>query len=208
ANSHSSISRPARVLWASHRRMTHGSATHSTPPASQWAACSRLPRLIAKTSSAPVAAKMLPARTPPHIAATTAPTLARIAAKPLTRKAPPWQRRAHSQAITSAATTVRACRYRPPSQIAASATGASTSADSTRSRNAPASAGANRRSVAPLAPAIISYRLFEVHLPEIRPQRRGKHELRIGALPQQEVADPLFAAGPDQQIRVGNIGRE
>src|SRR5579885_621501 len=71
-----------------------------------------------------------------------------------------------------------------------------------------ASARANRGPVAALAAAVVGDRLFEVAAPEIRPQRLGEDELGIGALPQQEIADALLAAGADQQVRVGQIGGE
>src|SRR3974390_128616 len=42
---------------------------------------------------------------------------------------------------------------------------------------------------------------------ELRPQRIGKIQFRIGKIPQQEIADPAFAAGADQEIGIGNAGR-
>lgn len=41
-------------------------------------------------------------------------------------------------------------------------------------------------------------------LPEIRPERAGEVELRVGGL-QQEVAGPLYAAGPDDQVGAGEL---
>ena len=40
----------------------------------------------------------------------------------------------------------------------------------------------------------------QIRRPEIRPHHASKHQLGIGALPQQEVAEPPLAAGADQQI--------
>src|SRR5450759_1626423 len=40
---------------------------------------------------------------------------------------------------------------------------------------------------------------------EVRPQQVGEIELRIGKLPQQKVADSMFAAGADEQIRLGRV---
>src|SRR5579872_2300394 len=129
--------------------------------------------------------------------------MATISTCAATPAVPPPQRRPHSQAITIAAATVRAVRNGPPNQIAAIGSGANASADSIRSRREPASAGANRCSVAPLTPAIIGDRLFEVGAAEIGPQRLGKDQLGIGALPEQEIADALLAAGADKKIRIG-----
>ena len=39
---------------------------------------------------------------------------------------------------------------------------------------------------------------------KIRPGNRGKIKLRICQLPQQEIGNPLFIAGSDQQIRIRN----
>src|SRR5579862_7187681 len=41
---------------------------------------------------------------------------------------------------------------------------------------------------------------------EIRPQGIGDENLRVGNLPEQEVADAHFAAGADEQIGVGEAG--
>src|SRR6266478_1072104 len=38
---------------------------------------------------------------------------------------------------------------------------------------------------------------------EIRPQRFGHENLRIGNLPEQKITDAHLAAGPDQQIGIG-----
>ena len=43
-------------------------------------------------------------------------------------------------------------------------------------------------------------------LGEIREEHRGKIELRIGALPQQEARQALLAAGTDDELRVRNPG--
>jgi hypothetical protein len=43
----------------------------------------------------------------------------------------------------------------------------------------------------------------EIGRPEIRPHHRPEEQLRIRALPQEEVAEALLASGPDQEIDVG-----
>src|SRR5471030_1360886 len=45
-------------------------------------------------------------------------------------------------------------------------------------------------------------------LAEIRPQRVDEYQLGVGALPEQEIADALLAAGADQQVWIGNAGGE
>src|SRR5204863_5371442 len=56
---------------------------------------------------------------------------------------------------------------------------------------------------APLAASELVECLAQVCLAEVRPERLGEDELRIRALPEQEVRESLLARGPDQQIRVG-----
>src|SRR5689334_24586715 len=42
--------------------------------------------------------------------------------------------------------------------------------------------------------------------PEVGPQRVAAVELRVRRLPDEEVREPLLAAGPDHEIRVGQAG--
>ena len=42
---------------------------------------------------------------------------------------------------------------------------------------------------------------------EIRPERRNENELAIGRLPEQEIRQPLLAAGADDEIRIRQIRR-
>src|SRR5579884_2183448 len=51
-------------------------------------------------------------------------------------------------------------------------------------------------------------RLEEMDLLEVRPVDVGEVQLRVGDLPQEEVAEPLLAPGADQEIRVGQIRRK
>src|SRR5262249_31956496 len=41
---------------------------------------------------------------------------------------------------------------------------------------------------------------------EIRPELIAKNQLRVGALPEQVVGDPLLAAGPDEEVWVVHVG--
>ena len=50
--------------------------------------------------------------------------------------------------------------------------------------------------------------LGQIVLGKIRPQPVDEHHLGIGALPQQKIADALFAAGADDQIGIGQSGGE
>src|SRR3954447_19920500 len=50
-------------------------------------------------------------------------------------------------------------------------------------------------------------RLLEGSAVEVRPELVAEHELGVRALPEQEVRDPLFAAGADQKVRVVHLGR-
>src|SRR3989339_1067404 len=54
----------------------------------------------------------------------------------------------------------------------------------------------------PLALLIIFDRLEEVALAEVRPEHLCKIELGVRHLPEEKIADPVFTAGPDKQIRI------
>src|SRR5690606_34753476 len=54
---------------------------------------------------------------------------------------------------------------------------------------------------APLPHCETGQRLLEMAWREIRPQHVGEPHFRVGRLPQQEVRQPHFARGADQQIR-------
>src|SRR5436190_14693125 len=52
----------------------------------------------------------------------------------------------------------------------------------------------------PIAPAKVRQRLAEIVRRELRPHLFHEQQLGVRAFPQQEVAQPLLASGPDQQI--------
>src|SRR5215469_16589124 len=204
ANIQNSVPRP--VLLLSHSRIMQGSATHRLPAASHSGAAARSCNATRHTTTAPPSASAAPAARPNSPAAMTA-----TAMTPISTGAsfdPPPHRWPHSQAMTAAAPTVRTISKGPPNQMPTIGSGARTSADRTRRRSDPPLTGANRRPIAPLAPTIIGDCLLQIVTAEIGPQRLGEDELGIGALPQQEVADALLAAGADQQIGIGDVGGE
>src|SRR5579864_2318460 len=109
-----------------------------------------------------------------------------ITAMPPPPSEAPRHRRAHSQAMPAEAIAITIGSQGQPNHAAAIAIGASTSAERVRSLSEPwepRSAGANRRTVAAFAPAILRNRLFEVAAPEIRPQRLGEDQFGVCALP-------------------------
>ena len=53
----------------------------------------------------------------------------------------------------------------------------------------------------------LAQRLLEGLAVEVGPQLLAEDELRVGALPEQVVGDPLLAAGADQQVGVVHLGR-
>src|SRR5580704_18979340 len=165
--------------------MMQGSATHKQPAAIQRGASWPCRSSAHHTSAAPRSAIPAPAPIPASAAAATASATAPISAPP------PPHSRLHSQAMITAAATVRAHRNGPPSQIATSGSGASTSAERIRSLSDPL-ARANRGPVTPIATAEIGDGLLQIGPAEIGPQRLGEHQLGIGALPQQEIADALL----------------
>src|SRR3979411_1604962 len=58
-----------------------------------------------------------------------------------------------------------------------------------------------------LAALVFGNRVLECRAVEIRPIDRKKPELAVGGLPQQEIGKPLLAAGADDEVRVGQVGR-
>ena len=55
---------------------------------------------------------------------------------------------------------------------------------------------------------VIEQRSGERYFVEIRPEHIGDVQLGVGQLPEQEVADALFAAGANQQVRINLPGSE
>ena len=52
---------------------------------------------------------------------------------------------------------------------------------------------------------VVEDRLVEIALTEVGPKEIHEAELRVGQLPEQEVADPLFATGTDEQVGIRYI---
>ena len=48
---------------------------------------------------------------------------------------------------------------------------------------------------------------IELGFPKIGPERLGHHQLSIGNLPEQKIADPHLAAGANEHIGVGDVAR-
>src|SRR5471030_3005624 len=99
-----------------------------------------------------------------------------------------------------------------PYQMATRHSGARTAADAMRTSkprkrrgDAPKGLAADA-AIAPLAPPELGDSFLEMGLVEVGPQRVDEHQLGVGALPEQEVADALLAAGADQQVGIGNAG--
>ena len=59
----------------------------------------------------------------------------------------------------------------------------------------------------PLAPVIFLDRAFKRCAVEVGPIGRNEHELAVGGLPQQEIRQPLLAAGADDQVGIGQVRR-
>src|SRR3954454_20202750 len=55
----------------------------------------------------------------------------------------------------------------------------------------------------PLPRGVRPQRAQEVDVPEVRPVGLAEVELAVGALPEQEAAEPLLATGADHQVRIG-----
>src|SRR3954453_7260507 len=63
------------------------------------------------------------------------------------------------------------------------------------------------RPEAPLALLVLAQACLEGLAAEVGPELVAEDELRVRALPEQVVGDPLLAAGPDQQVGVVHLGR-
>jgi hypothetical protein len=61
---------------------------------------------------------------------------------------------------------------------------------------------------AALARVEFRHRFFQIGPSEIGPHRAGKQQFGVGALPKQEIAQPLLSAGTDQQVHVRRIAKE
>lgn len=64
-------------------------------------------------------------------------------------------------------------------------------------------------SEASFALLIISNCGIKMFFPEVRPSDFGKIQFRVCKLIEKEIADAVFAAGPDHEFRIGKLaGRE
>src|SRR5919106_638760 len=113
--------------------------------------------------------------------------------------------RSHTSASAVINPTNRA-KIQPPATTIPSATGISASAESSRRRGAEATSG-TRCPVATFASLELDDRPLEVPATERGPMDREKDQLGIGELPQHEVAEPLLAAGSDQELGIGQTER-
>src|SRR5471032_1376058 len=99
-----------------------------------------------------------------------------------------------------------------PYQMAARHSGARTTADAMRvskprkRRGGTPEGLAADAAIAPLAPPEFGDGFLEMGLVEGGPQGVDEHQHGVGALPEQEVADALLAAGADQQVGIGHTG--
>src|SRR6478672_9285353 len=97
-----------------------------------------------------------------------------------------------------------------PYHTAASSSGPRIAADTTRSsrprKRAGAAALAADAAIATIAATELGDGPFEMLLAEVGPQGVDEHQLGIGALPEQEIADALLAAGADQEVGIGHAG--
>src|SRR5579871_6366678 len=114
----------------------------------------------------------------------------------------------HSFIMRMAASMTNAVKTTPPIHTQESDTRKSTAADRMRSfRPSQRSALLCGGSIAPLSAGVFQQRLAQVREGEIRPEHGSKIKFRVGRLPEQEIAEPLLAAGADEQVRVGDAAR-
>src|SRR4051812_34995588 len=121
----------------------------------------------------------------------------------------PRVRRSHSPIIRGATTAVTRSIHGKPNHTAARSSGPSTAADTTlssRPRKRAGGALVADAAIATLAAAELGDGALEMLLAEVGPQRVDEHQLGVGTLPEQEIADALLAAGADQQVGIGHAG--
>src|SRR5215213_7675784 len=104
--------------------------------------------------------------------------------------------------MTRVATSTRATNGQPPTMTAPSAPVAITRLETARCRNAGSNALPGGSAISPLAPVVLAQCVAQVLIAEIGPAEGHEHELGVGELPQQEIADALLSAGADQEVRV------
>src|SRR5215470_16509588 len=119
--------------------------------------------------------------------------------------------RCHSTTISTVANATSRSNHGKSYHTAASASGARITADTARtarSRNRPGRAASDADgAIATLAPTELGNGVLKIGLAEVGPQGAAEHQLSIGRLPQQKIADALIAAGADQQVRFGQLVR-
>src|SRR5687767_6953478 len=114
-----------------------------------------------------------------------------------------------SRSVPSAA----ACPPRPVAggsdarAAAAAREGGCAAGGRSRPRSRRAASPPSASSEAAGAGLVLAERGLERSPVEVRPERVAEDELGVSALPQQEVRDPLLAAGPDQEVGVVHLGR-
>src|SRR5688500_1434250 len=120
--------------------------------------------------------------------------------------------RTYSMAPSPTSTRMR--RKKPPAgrrKVASSASGTPTAAVSSRLTAGWRSSLPDGRglglvggdaAVPALAALVLEDGLEQLAAPEVRPERVGDPDLRVGDLPQQEVRDAHLAGGADQQVGV------
>src|SRR5665213_2895629 len=129
----------------------------------------------------------------------------------------PTTRVIHSQSTTSAPAPQNKANGQPPTYAASSAIGASTTADKMRKArlfevtgtlSATSGSGLCDKSAEPaFTLTVFEDRRFERGPVEVRPIGWHEYQFAIGRLPEQEIRQPLLAAGADNQIGIGNIRR-
>src|SRR6185436_8235901 len=113
----------------------------------------------------------------------------------------PRVRRNHSPIMIGAQSAATRSIQGKPYQTAANSNGPRITADTTRSSRPRKRAGdapgalAADAAIATFAAAEFGNRLLQMLLAEVGPQCVDEHQLGIGALPEQEIADALLAAG-------------
>ena len=101
-------------------------------------------------------------------------------------------------------------RHDAQDEIAAARSGGSAgTAVVGRARRLPRSGSGLRDQAAkaPFAAAVFGDRVLQRRAVEIGPIGRHEHQFAIGRLPQKKIRQPLLAAGADDEVGIGQVGR-
>src|SRR5918992_676793 len=179
-------------------------SSQTRPPSRKPASGAVAGRSGATTTTMPTARN--PRSAPTGAYSASRPTNRSAAAMPTHGRTAKPARRSRSKTSYAASAATPASRMVNqgwPAHTTARSNGTRTAALASLRRSTPVGLAAETTG----ATGVLGECLVERGRVEVGPQPVAEVELRIGRLPDQEVADPLVASGPDEQVRLGQAAR-